>query len=44
MVIIGKEYLGLDIWLETPNQDKGTEDMILQIWFKVAMKEKEINL
>ena len=29
MVITGEERSSLDIWPETPNQDTGTEDIIL---------------
>lgn len=30
-VMTGKRHLGPDIWLETPNQGTGTEDMIRTI-------------
>lgn len=31
IVITGERYLGLDSWLETPNEDTGIEDMIFII-------------
>ena len=34
MVIIGKERLGPNIWLETPNQSTGSGDIILKTWYK----------
>ena len=36
MVLTGKERLGPDIWLETPEQAESTEDMIRSIWSKEA--------
>ena len=44
MVITGKRHSGPDIWLETPNQGIGTEDMILTIRYKEAIKRTKINL
>ena len=38
MIITGKGHLGLNIWLEIPNQSTGIEDIILTAWFKEAMK------
>lgn len=32
IVLIGKEYLGSDIWPETPNQAKGIKNMIRTVW------------
>ena len=43
IVIISEERSGPDIWPETPNQDTGTEDMILKTWSKKAIKQREIN-
>ena len=42
-MITGKGRLGPDIWLETPNQDTGTEDMILITWYKEVIKQTKIN-
>ena len=36
MVLTGKERLGPDIWPETPEQVKFTEDMMRSIWGKEA--------
>ena len=36
MVLIGKRRLGPDIWPDTPEQAKSTEDMIRSIWGKEA--------
>lgn len=43
MVITGKGYLGLDIWQKTPNQGFSSEDIILTIWYKEAIKQIKIN-
>ena len=43
MVITGKGRSDSDIWSETLNQGTGTEDMILIIWYKEAMKQTEID-
>ncbi len=43
MVMTGEGRLGPDIWPKTPNQGTGTEEMILTIWYKEAMKRSEIN-
>ena len=43
IMITGEGHSGLYIWPETPNQDTGTEDVILIIWYKEVMKQAEIN-
>ncbi len=43
MVMTSKVRSGLDIWPETPNQDTGTEEMILTTWYKEAMKYNRDN-
>ena len=43
MVIISKKRSGPDIWPEISNKATNTEDIILTIWYKKAMKQTEIN-
>ena len=43
MLITSERRLGPDIWPETPNQGTSTEDMIIIIWYKEAMKQTDIN-
>ena len=43
MVITGEVHSGPDICPKTCNQSTSTEDMILTIWYKKAMKQIEIN-
>ncbi len=38
MVLTGKGRLGLDIWLETPQQAKSTESMMRTTWNAKAMR------
>lgn len=38
IVITGKRYSSLHIWPEAFYQGIATEDMILRIWYKEAMK------
>ena len=38
IVMTGERCLGSDIWPKTFNQDTGTEEMMLTIWYKEAMK------
>lgn len=38
IVMTDKGHSSLDIWLETPNQDTNTENMIRIIWYKEVMK------
>ena len=44
MVITGEGRSSPDIWPEIPNQDISTEDIILTIWYKEAIKKIEIYL
>ncbi len=43
MVMTGEGCSGPDIWPETPNQGTSTEEMILTIWYKEAIKQSEIT-
>lgn len=43
MLITSNEHLCLNIWPKTSNQDIGTENMILIIWYKKAIKQTKIN-
>lgn len=38
MVITDEEGFGLDIWLNSPNQDTGTKDIFLTIRSKEVIK------
>ena len=38
MILTGKGCLGLDIWLETPQQAESTENMMRTIWNMEAMR------
>lgn len=43
MMITGKGHSSLYIWLETPNQDIGTKDVIFTTWYKEVIKQVGIN-
>ena len=43
MVMTGKGRFSPNIWPKTPNQGTGTEEIILTIWYKEAMKKNRIN-
>lgn len=41
MIITDEEQMDLDIWPESPNLDINTEDMIITIWSKKALRWRQ---